>query len=135
MNLKSQLRAKYKKWMNENVKNEFSLLAGEAVLNKINEKLQGIPQPKVSIFISKLPEISTIPLINHLYEIGAQVFIPAWHSEEMWMCLVENKREFDEILRSAPSNKIPMPSTNRIAIEVKKKKIIYIYLGIVGCFV
>lgn len=104
--------------MNSSVNEEISLKAGDEILNKIKNKLIDIPNPKVSIFISKLPEISTIPLINHLYEIKAQVFIPAWHAEEMWMCGVNNINEFEGILRSVSSNKIPMPTTNRIPIEV-----------------
>lgn len=120
MDLKKQLRLKFRKWMNENVTSDISLSAGDAIVNKIKQDFSGIPQVKVSIFISKLPEISTLPLIDHLYEIGAQVFIPAWHSEEMWMCRVESKKEFDDICASAPSNKIPMPQNNRVPIEVHK---------------
>ena len=118
MNLKRELRLKFRKWMKEQVNKEFSLSAGQEILNKLKEELNSVAKPKISIFISKTPEISTFPLIDYLYEIGAQVFIPAWHSEEMWMCAVNDKNEFHEILKSAPENKIPMPTNNRIPIEV-----------------
>ena len=118
MDLKKKLRLKFRQWMNISINEEISLTAGNEILSKIKRKLSGIPNPKVSIFISKLPEISTVPLIDYLYEIGAHVFIPSWHAEEMWMCGVNNRNEFEDILKSAPSSKIPMPTTNRIPIEV-----------------
>lgn len=118
MDLKRELRLKYRKWMNENVNESISLSAGHEILNKLKLKLETLPNPKVSIFISKLPEISTFPLIDHLYKIGAHVYIPAWHYEKMWMCGVESRKDFDNLCKSAPANKIPMPTTNSISIEV-----------------
>jgi 5-formyltetrahydrofolate cyclo-ligase len=118
MDLKKELRLKFIKWMNENINEGISLSAGDSILNKLKLILASVPNLKVSIFISKLPEISTFPLIYHLFEIGAHVHLPAWHAKEMWMCRVGSKEEFDDILKYSPSNKIPMPKTNRIPVEV-----------------
>lgn len=105
--------------MNENIALEYSNTCGELIAKKIiNEKLTRISHPKVSIFISKFPEISTLPLIEHLFGAKAEVYIPAWHSEEMWMCRVGDFKEFEEICEAAPVNKIPMPTITRVPIEV-----------------
>ena len=131
MDLKKQLRLKFRQWLNENVTSDISLFAGESISNQIKQKFIGIHQVKISIFISKLPEISTLPLIDHLYSIGAQVFIPTWHSGEMWMCKVESRKKFDDICASAPSNKIPMPQNNPVPIEVICDVLFFIHVTLI----
>ena len=119
MDVKKQLRLKFRQWMKENVTKDFSLMAGELICRSIQEKYDHQnDHPSISIFISKFPEISTLPLINHFYSIGASVYIPAWHSEEMWMCHVSSRKEFDKLLRNETGNKIPMPQTDQIRIDV-----------------
>lgn len=109
--LKKALRAQYRQWMRDAVSQDFALKSGEAVLSH----LQKLPKPrKVSVFVSKYPEISTFPLIRWLFAVGVDVYLPAWHSEEMWMCRVENESEFTELVQNTKDNKIPMPCTGRI---------------------
>lgn len=120
MDVKKQLRLKFRQWMKENITLERSLLCGQAICKTIQQEFIRNPNKtlSVSIFISKFPEISTASLIDHLYSIGANVYIPAWHSEEMWMCHIKKKDEFESLLSSAPLSKIPMPQDNRVPIEV-----------------
>ena len=126
MDLKKQLRSKYRKWMNENVTKEFCLNAGERIKQNFQQRTRILPRStplKVSIFISKLPEISTAPLIEYFYKSGdvlVEVYIPAWNDEEMWMCHVPFKANLDDIISKSPSNRVPMPSStyDRIPINV-----------------
>lgn len=120
MDAKKQLRLKFRQWMKDNVTPEQSLSCGKAVCKTIQSVFVKNPNRplSVSIFISKFPEISTASLIDHLYSIGAEVFIPAWQSEEMWMCHVKSKDDFNKLLKDTPLNKIPMPQYNRVPIEV-----------------
>ena len=122
MDSKSQIRAKFKKWLNESVKSEYSLVSGRMICDKIDElhfkDSQDLNNFNVSIFISKFPEISTAPLIDRLFQVNAQIYIPAWKSDEMWMCHVKCKKEFDQIIQSAPQNRIPMPQTEKVPLNV-----------------
>lgn len=121
MESKSQIRAKFKKWLNEAVNPEYSKSSGQTICNKFIEKYFVGPHERflnVSIFISKFPEISTAPLIDQLFRLNARVFIPAWKADEMWMCRVKSKEEFTQIIQSAPPNKIPIPQTERVPINV-----------------
>ena len=119
MDLKKQLRTKFRNWMKQNVTKEFALTCGELLKEKIALKLAQVPNSKVSIFISKLPEISTAPLIDHLYAIGADVYIPAWNAGEMWMCHVGSKAEYEKLIEETPLDKIPMPNDNIVHITVQ----------------
>lgn len=106
--------------MKENVTKEFSESCGEIIKEKIIAlNLNLLSNSKVSIFISKIPEISTSPLLNHLYSIGAKVFIPAWNLGEMWMCQVENEGELQKLIDETPVGKIPMPTSKIVPITVK----------------
>jgi acetyl-CoA carboxylase biotin carboxylase subunit len=89
--------------MKQNVTKEFSSTCGEQLKDKIAKILASVANPKVSIFVSKLPEISTAPLIDHLYSIGAKVYIPAWNSGEMWMCHVASMEEYQKLVEETPS--------------------------------
>lgn len=109
--MKNALRAQYRHWMRDSVCEGFALKSGEAVLSY----LQKLPKPgNVSVFVSKFPEISTFLLIRWLFVTGVDVYLPAWHSEEMWMCRIENEFEFTELVNNTSKNKIPMPRTGRI---------------------
>lgn len=123
MDLKRQLRLKFRNWMKENVSKEFSFFNGEIIKEKIAATISQTFNPTVSIFISKHPEISTAPLLDHLYAIGAKVYIPAWNSGEMWMCHVESGLELQKLLDETPVGKIPMPTTNIVPITVRANKI------------
>lgn len=120
MDAKKQLRLKFRQWMKESVTPEHSLSSGKSILHSIQQKFTALDSLSVSIFISKFPEISTAPLIDHLYSIGAKVYIPAWNSKEMWKCQVEGKEDFEAMIRDAPEDKIPMPHTNTIPIQVQR---------------
>ena len=106
--------------MKQNVTKEFASTCGERLKEKISLKLAQVANPKVSIFISKLPEISTAPLIDHLYAIGADVYIPAWNAGEMWMCHVGSKAEYQKLIEETPVDKIPMPKDNTVHITVQR---------------
>lgn len=121
MDLKKQLRTKIRTWAKENVTEEFSSSCGLIIKDKISRIISEVEHPKVSIFISKLPEISTFPLIDHLYSIGAKVYIPAWNSGEMWMCHVEDQKHYSALLQNAPIDKIPMPTCKIVAIKVNTR--------------
>ena len=108
---------------------EVSLICGEELKEKLAVILGKIDKPKVSIFISKLPEISTASLIDHLYSIDAKIYIPAWNSGEMWMCHVENRREFEKIVNETPEGKIPMPTASIVPIAVLGTKILYLFFS------
>ena len=117
--MKKELRKKFRNWMKQNVTSDFSLSGGEILKEKLAGILAQVDHPKVSIFISKLPEISTAPLIDHLYTIGAKVYIPSWNLGEMWMCHVESKNEYQKLVEETPAEKIPMPTTNMVPIAVQ----------------
>lgn len=109
--LKKALRAKYRQWMRECVTEEYSLKCSQNILSTLKE----LPRPKaVSVFVSKFPEISTFPLIRWLFASGVEVYLPAWHSEEMWMCRIASETEFDELIKNTLDRKIPMPNGGRI---------------------
>lgn len=106
--------------MKDYVSREYSENSGEIISKKIINLFPSLNCLKVSIFISKYPEISTIPLIKELFANPlAEVYIPAWQAEEMWMCKVDNLEDFNEICNSAPLDKIPMPTKNRVDLKVK----------------
>jgi 5-formyltetrahydrofolate cyclo-ligase len=117
--LKKALRCRYLQWMRQNITATIALANGHLILQKLKaEREQAREQFVVSVFVSKCPEISTLPLINWLLEQGAQVHLPAWRDDEMWMCAIESRKEFESLLASAPKNRIPMPSSERIEIQV-----------------
>jgi 5-formyltetrahydrofolate cyclo-ligase len=117
MDVKRQLRVKYKKWMEESVTKEISLLNGSSIAKQLQSRIK--PGANVSCFISKYPEINTKPVLDLLFSIGANVYIPAWHSQEMWMCHAPNAKFIDQLIASTPINRIPMPiDSNRVGINV-----------------
>lgn len=127
--LKKALRIQYKRWMRDNITPAVALANGEQILLKF-QALQRVHPLCVSVFVSKCPEISTFPLINWLFDIGAQVHLPAWHDNEMWMCAIGSKGEFETLIASTPTGKIPMPLTDRVEIKVNcpaKCRLLMIY--------
>lgn len=116
MDVKRELRVKYRKLLNESISTDFSLTCGRSVAKQLSGRLTA--GANVSIFISKFPEINTLPLFDLLFTMGANVFIPAWHSQEMWMCHLENRGQLDELIESTPSTQIPMPTERPIPINV-----------------
>ncbi len=117
--LKEALRSRYNKWMRENITKQIALANGHQILEKLKLRKEDLSSKiVVSVFVSKCPEISTFPLIDWLFEVGAEVHLPAWHDKEMWMCSMGSKKEFDELIASTPSNRIPMPSAGRVEIHV-----------------
>lgn len=118
--LKQALRLRYRQWMRENITTEIALANGHKILEKLKaEKTERGERLKVSVFVSKCPEISTFPLIKWLFEVGAEVHLPAWHAEEMWMCAIETQSQFENLISSTPNGRIPMPSEGRVEVQVK----------------
>lgn len=113
--------------MTENVTREFCFNSGEKIKQIIQERLIHESPLKISIFLSKFPEISTGPLIEYFYTLGVGVYVPAWNEKEMWMCYVPTKSELNDIISSTPFNKFPNPFKNdRVPIDVKYNYLLYL---------
>lgn len=80
----------------------------------IASRLGAIPSYKraerVSVFISRFPEIDSVPCINALFDNAKQVFIPTWLGSDMKMVQIPDQAHFHRLLSTRKSEThIPRP--------------------------
>ena len=98
---------------------QFTLDSGERVLQKFKALFESkLLIRNVSIFISKHPEISTVPLIRYFYLLpNVAVYLPAWAGKLMWMCKIDSYSDYEQLQWQTPGDKIPMPENSPPASE------------------
>lgn len=86
---------------------------GWAIRNRLAKLDQLVSARSISVFISRTPEVDTGPLIEYLYKLRKQVYLPTWRgSGEMRMVLVPDSEAYHRIIneKKTQTGMIPRPA-------------------------
>lgn len=96
--------------LNETKTVESCSKAGVDIARKLRALASYKRAERISVFISRFPEIESIHLVESLFDDSKQVLIPTWLNGDMKMVQMSNKKQFHKLLSTRNSiTHIPKP--------------------------